>query len=489
MPLVRNTSLPAQGPASPTGDRALAVDLTPRSTSEAAPDRGALPRRLLATADVIALGSALALSGGLVAAPHVSPALLLTLPCFVLVAKVLGLYDRDDIRLHAATVDEIPTLAQLSGISALLFWLSAPILVDAPVNRIDVLVLWLTMTCLLILGRLAARRLANATLPPERCLVVGDAIAADRFAEKLAASRIRAEVVARLPIEEAHELTALDPTCGRLAGVRTMIRDLDVHRVVVNPSTHDVASVADLVRTLESLKVQVSIVPRTLEVMGSSVALDELDGMTLLSVRRFALSRSSRAVKRTFDFIATSAGLIVVAPVMLTLSALVRLDSRGPVFFRQQRIGRDGRPFWIFKFRTMVDGADAGKHALRELNEGADGFFKIADDPRVTRVGRLLRRTSLDELPQLFNVLRGEMSLVGPRPLIAEEDSRVPGWYRRRLELTPGMTGHWQVLGSSRVPMREMMTIDYLYAVNWSLWNDIKIILRTVGFVLGRRGL
>jgi lipopolysaccharide/colanic/teichoic acid biosynthesis glycosyltransferase len=136
----------------------------------------------------------------------------------------------------------------------------------------------------------------------------------------------------------------------------------------------------------------------------------------------------------------------------------------------------------------MRDGADAEKPHLRALNE-ADGLFKIADDPRVTRVGRLLRRTSLDELPQLVNVLRGEMSLVGPRPLVIEEDSLVQGWLRRRLDVTPGMTGVWQVLGSARIPLHEMVKLDYLYRANWTLWLDLKILLRTVPFVFARRGL
>jgi lipopolysaccharide/colanic/teichoic acid biosynthesis glycosyltransferase len=141
----------------------------------------------------------------------------------------------------------------------------------------------------------------------------------------------------------------------------------------------------------------------------------------------------------------------------------------------------------MLKFRSMVDGAERIKDALRHRNE-ADGLFKIADDPRITRVGRLLRRTSLDELPQLFNVLRGEMSLVGPRPLVPDEDQHVRGWHRRRLQLMPGMTGPWQVLGSARIPLREMVTIDYLYVANWTLWGDVKILLRTLGAVVTRRG-
>jgi lipopolysaccharide/colanic/teichoic acid biosynthesis glycosyltransferase len=138
----------------------------------------------------------------------------------------------------------------------------------------------------------------------------------------------------------------------------------------------------------------------------------------------------------------------------------------------------------------MVEGADALKDDVRHLNEGASGLFKIADDPRITRVGRILRRWQLDELPQLINVLAGQMSLVGPRPLIPEEDSKVEGWYRSRLDIPPGITGHWQVLGSSRsVPLEEMVKLDYLYAANWSLWSDITLLLRTVPFVVGRRGL
>jgi lipopolysaccharide/colanic/teichoic acid biosynthesis glycosyltransferase len=136
----------------------------------------------------------------------------------------------------------------------------------------------------------------------------------------------------------------------------------------------------------------------------------------------------------------------------------------------------------------MVDGADRQKAELAPLNE-ADGLFKIADDPRTTRVGRLLRRTSLDELPQLENVLRGEMSLVGPRPLVLEDDRHVEGWYRGRLHLTPGITGRWQVLGSARIPLHEMVKLDYLYVATWSWWGDIKILLQTIGFVVARRGL
>jgi lipopolysaccharide/colanic/teichoic acid biosynthesis glycosyltransferase len=143
----------------------------------------------------------------------------------------------------------------------------------------------------------------------------------------------------------------------------------------------------------------------------------------------------------------------------------------------------------MIKFRSMIDGADALKAALMERSVAGDGLFKIADDPRITRVGRILRKASLDEVPQLINVVRGEMSLVGPRPLIPDEDNRINGRFRRRLRLVPGMTGPWQILGPMRVPLTEMVGIDYLYGANWSLWADVKILIRTVGHVLSRRGV
>jgi len=193
-------------------------------------------------------------------------------------------------------------------------------------------------------------------------------------------------------------------------------------------------------------------------------------------------------VKRAMDIGLALLGLVLSLPIMLVVALAVKLDSKGPVLFRQRRIGRDGASFQMLKFRTMRDGAHAERAALMDLNEAAGGLFKIERDPRVTRVGRVLRRWSLDELPQLVNVLRGEMSLVGPRPLIPEEDSMVVGRFRRRLDLAPGITGYWQTLGSARVPLAEMIRLDYLYVATWSLWNDIRVLLRTVPHVLGRRG-
>jgi lipopolysaccharide/colanic/teichoic acid biosynthesis glycosyltransferase len=226
-----------------------------------------------------------------------------------------------------------------------------------------------------------------------------------------------------------------------------------------------------------------------LEVVGSSVEFDDLHGVTVMGIRRFDLSRSSAIVKRAFDLLGVSIMLLALAPVMILITVAIKLDSRGPVLFRQQRVGRHGKRFLMFKFRTMIPEAESLKDSLSERNEVKGGMFKIGNDPRITRVGRFLRRSALDELPQLINVVKGEMSLVGPRPLVIEEDVHVEGWHRQRLELMPGMTGHWQILGPTLVPLSEMVAIDYLYVVNWSLWTDIKIMLRTVPFILGLRGL
>jgi lipopolysaccharide/colanic/teichoic acid biosynthesis glycosyltransferase len=223
--------------------------------------------------------------------------------------------------------------------------------------------------------------------------------------------------------------------------------------------------------------------------VGSSFEFDDLHGVTVMGVRRFELTRSSAWFKRAFDLLGASLGLLAVSPLLLVIAVAVKLEDGGPVFFRQQRVGRHGQRFLMLKFRTMIPNADAMKDSLRDRNEAQDGLFKIAADPRITRVGRLLRSTALDELPQLWNIVSGEMSLVGPRPLVIDEDERVEGWHRRRLELMPGMTGPWQILGPSRVPLKEMVAIDYLYVANWSLWTDVKILLRTIPHVIGRKGL
>ena len=214
-----------------------------------------------------------------------------------------------------------------------------------------------------------------------------------------------------------------------------------------------------------------------------------MHGSVFLGVRRFGLTTSEERVKRVIDVVGALLLLLLGAPFLLLVALLIRLDSPGPALFRQVRVGRDGRRFRIYKFRTMVIDAEERKASLMALNEAGDGLFKLSDDPRVTRLGRLLRKTALDELPQLLNVLQGSMSLVGPRPLVVAEDQRVAGWHRRRLQLTPGMTGVWQVMGSARIPLREMMALDYMYIVNWSVWSDLQIMLRTIPFMLARRGM
>jgi lipopolysaccharide/colanic/teichoic acid biosynthesis glycosyltransferase len=204
------------------------------------------------------------------------------------------------------------------------------------------------------------------------------------------------------------------------------------------------------------------------------------------------LSTSSAYIKRCVDVVGSLFGLIVLSPVFAAVAVAIKLDSGGPVFFRQVRMGTRDRTFRIWKFRTMSLDAEGRKADIAHLSKHAvNGFdtrmFKIPDDPRVTRVGRFLRRSSLDELPQLINVLVGEMSLVGPRPLILDEHKFVKDWALKRVDLQPGITGLWQVLGRSDIPFDEMITLDYRYVSNWSLASDLKLLIHTVPTVLRSR--
>jgi lipopolysaccharide/colanic/teichoic acid biosynthesis glycosyltransferase len=207
----------------------------------------------------------------------------------------------------------------------------------------------------------------------------------------------------------------------------------------------------------------------------------------VLGLNPLTLARSSRFLKRSMDIVGATVGLLLFSPLIVLVAVAVRLDSRGSVLFTQQRIGRKGRIFRVLKFRTMVPGAE---RQVEELFEQSDDphWLKLDHDPRITRIGRVLRLTSLDELPQLWNVVWGDMSLVGPRPRFETEDASVSGWARSRRDLAPGITGMWQVLGRTSIPFEEMVKLDYLYVTNWSLWLDVKLLLRTFLVVLHRRG-
>jgi exopolysaccharide biosynthesis polyprenyl glycosylphosphotransferase len=359
--------------------------------------------------------------------------------------------------------------------------------VNGHLGQSQVLGLWCILFVTSVGGRALARRFARQQSAEERCLVIGASSASLQFTNKLHhRQELKATVVGRVPLDpEDYNGTVL----GALDDIERIIEVYEIDRVVVAPEGTDSEVMLATIQRVKSLGVQVSLLPRVFEVLGSSIEFDNVYGMTVMGVRRFGLTRSSAIIKRALDVLGASILMVVLSPVLLAIALAIRIDSRGPVLFRQPRVGRDGELFEMFKFRSMDVGSETGRDQLRDQNEAADGLFKIADDPRVTSVGRLLRRSSLDELPQLLNVLMGKMSLVGPRPLVEEEDRQIEGRHRRRLQLKPGMTGHWQIFGSSQIPLREMVTIDYLYVANWSLWNDVKVLVRTVPYVLARRGL
>lgn len=435
-------------------------------------------RRALAANDVVMFAVGVWLASVVKESPTNLWAVFVLPFAFAVLAKLTGLYDNDVERIRHETIEELGRVFFCVIFVGLVGTVISPLVVNPGSRAFSVVI----VTLLVLIGRATVRRIVVAATPPERCVLIGsddDAIQLTRRFER--ADTYRAKIVDRVSITPG----MLEDKRESREQLSALIGAHRAERVIVVPRAQ---SDLEAVRALTTAGVKVSILPTFLEVVGTSWVIDDLGGMNLLGVKRPALNRSSLVIKRTFDLALAIPGAILISPLMLAIALAIKLDSRGPAIFRQRRAGRRGEEFTMYKFRTMVVGAHDHRSLLKTLNEADSGLFKINDDPRVTRVGRILRKTSLDELPQVFNVILGSMSLVGPRPLIPEEDSGLSGWARFREKIPPGMTGPWQIGGSSKIPIDEMAGLDYLYATEWSLWLDIKILIRTAVFMLGRKG-
>lgn len=261
-----------------------------------------------------------------------------------------------------------------------------------------------------------------------------------------------------------------------------------IEEVILTDADFPQDRAVELIDVCQARGVRVRVAPSTMEVLTQRAELLPDDGVPLFEIKPPVFGGFDFAVKRSFDFVLGVTGLILLSPVLGAIALAVKVTSRGPTFHRSLRPGIGGHPFHCLKFRTMYEGAEQRQPELEHLNEAGGAIFKIRDDPRVTPVGRFLRHNSLDELPQLLNVLAGDMSLVGPRPLILSESASIQGWRTRRLALRPGMTGPWQVYGRSNLPFEDMLRYDYQYVAGWSLARDVEILVATIPAVLSGRG-
>jgi exopolysaccharide biosynthesis polyprenyl glycosylphosphotransferase len=455
------------------------------------PRRDSLGRRTLAVADVAGLcaayGAMRLLTPQSQNLHHLL--LLLALPLWVVLNKALRLYDRDTNLIHKSTLNEYPAILQSVALGTAVIFLAGPPILGVTLGRSQALVFWLAASAVTPMLRFAARTFARTRVAPERCLIVGSGTVAQLVADKITSHpEYGATIVGYLDVSTVANDTDL-PLLGDVEDFEGICRSYDVERVVIAFSSLSHEHLLDVIRRSKRLRLKITIVPRLFEVIGHGVEIDQIEGMTLLGLRGLTRTKSTLMLKRGIDMAGAGLGLMLLSPFLVGIALAIKLTSPGPVFFSQRRVGRRNQEFTMYKFRTMVVGADELKAELAHLNDlRGTPMFKIADDPRVTRVGRFLRRASLDELPQLWNVLRGEMSLVGPRPLVPAENDHVVGWHRARLDLTPGLTGPWQVMGRSAIPFAEMVKLDYLYVADWSLWNDIKLLMRTLPVVALRRG-
>jgi exopolysaccharide biosynthesis polyprenyl glycosylphosphotransferase len=474
--------------------RAPSAPAPPSVVSPSYSDRDFALRRMLGLADVLGLWLAL-LGAMVIAGDRGSPVLdslwlAPILPAWVFLLRAYGLYQRPIRRFEPTHLDDVSSLVHALLIGAVGLWLYYRLVPARKLDAEEMIVFGLLVLPLIASLRVGMRIVNLRLQGPERVFALAsleDLMVLKRKIGNHPEYEMALVGATSWDVDAGEELNL--PLSADLAGVDSLIASGEIDHLIVRLDANFLPQkrVRELMHQCHRHGIRFGYFPgeRTLLLPGTEI--NHIEGVGILTSNPPVFSRASSIMKRGLDITVSSISLTLLAPLMAAAAVAIKLSDGGPVLFRQTRVGKGGRRFQLIKFRTMVVDADRQVDELMAHSSDPDWLI-MERDPRVTRVGRFLRTTSIDELPQLWNVLKGEMSMVGPRPLSEHDDERVEGWERHRLDLIPGVTGYWQVLGRNSIPFREMVEIDYAYVTNWSFLHDIKLLARTVPVVLTRRG-
>jgi len=469
--------------------------------------------RLLVGADAIALTLSVAVAfaaarlvGADTHAARWFATAMLLLPVWVLFAYQAGLYGQVERRFTFDYVTELsPTLVAVTLWAWVVLVIGTLAAAKGP-NVFGPVVVWIVSIPTILILRALARKVARTRDWFTRSVaLIGDFSSIETVRQRIDRHpEWGIEVglcLTRLPNSswqlgqgregEDDEVQVLDAIDSSPIFMTRLIKRAGIGRAIIAGGSDELSSRLELAHTMLDRGVAVDFVSGLPETMYGTSITQHLEGVSLMSSRPSYPRPMDRLLKRALDILLSSILLILAAPVLLFVAIWIKLDSRGPVFFRQIRSGLDEQEFELVKLRTMYVGAHQEREALRNatIGEGNDDvLFKLESDPRVTKAGRWLRRTSLDEVPQFWNVLKGDMSMVGPRPLVPEEAEMASGMYVARFKVKPGIAGPWQAEGRSEIPFEDMLKLDYSYVAGWSMVEDLKLLLRTFSAVIVRRG-